>query len=162
VDYRKYQELVEKRDKFGKEIAANIDSYKGAYAESARFLQKISEMNFPKPESRLDKFIVDTKDFIRSQQERALYKIALEHHIKTEGYGLYVSYSMLNNYIDSKGLKIEPESHIKEYASMQVQKAFDHSNIKEVTPEVIETSLKQVLCFEELKNALGRKELTPE
>jgi hypothetical protein len=44
---------------------------------------------------------------------------------------------------------------------MQVQKAFDNSSIKEVTPEVIETRLKQVLCFEELKNALGRKELTP-
>jgi hypothetical protein len=29
VDYRKYQELVEKIDKFGKEIAVDIDSYKG-------------------------------------------------------------------------------------------------------------------------------------
>jgi hypothetical protein len=82
-------------------------------------------MNVPKPESRLDKFIVDTKDFIRSQQERALDKIVLEHHIKTEGYGLYISYPMLNNYIDSKG-------HIKGYSSMQVQKAFDNSSIKAV------------------------------
>jgi hypothetical protein len=71
--------------------------------------------------------------------------VIVESHRKVEGYGLYVTNNMLNNYVISKGLRIEAESHINEYASMQVQKALDDSSIKEVTPEVIETSLRQAI-----------------
>jgi len=127
--------------------------------KEAKFFQNISEIKTPDADGR---FIVNTSDFIKSEQNSSIYKLSLEAHRENEGYGLYVSNSMLDTYISSKGIEIEPKEYINEYASMLVQKIVDEQKIKKISPELLESCIKQALCFETLKQAADQKELTPD
>jgi hypothetical protein len=132
--------------------------------KSAEFLQKISEMKVDKPENEFEKLISlsNPKEFIESEKKDSLYMLSSEIHKKTEGYALHASNSMLNNYLSSHGIEMQSQEHIYKYASILVQKAIDEQNLKEVPTELIESSIKQAVCFEALKQATSNKELTPE
>lgn len=151
--------------KAGKIQSHNYSLNKAApiFRES-QFLQRISEMKIFKQENEFEKLISlpKPKEFIESEQKDSLYILSSGIHKKTEGYALHVSNSMLNNYLFSHGIEIQSQEHIYKYASILVQKEVGEQNLKEVPTDLIESSLKQAVCFEALKNASGNKELTPE
>jgi len=156
ISFKAMENQVSYAEKINPEKALSI--VHDGIGKEAKFLRDISEIKTPDD----GRFIVNTSDFIKSEQNSSIYKLSLEAHRENEGYGLYVSNSMLDTYISSKGIEIEAKEYINEYASMLVQKIIDEQKLKEVSPKLMESCIKQAVCFETLKQATDQKELTHE
>ena len=143
------------REKFEKSLGIRQSSNNA----QETFLKNIEAMKIPNSGNKAK---VNIDEFIGFQQNRTLYKIALDHHKKTEGYGLYANNAMLEKYLYVHNIKLEATEYINKYASMLVQKTIDEQNIKEVSVELLKSSIKQAICFESFMQVMNGKEITSE
>ncbi|MDR2781482.1 MAG: AAA family ATPase [Holosporaceae bacterium] len=179
VLYKQYSEIRDNRNEFASKILSNYPLHREFVREISKqfFISRRTmenQVNYEKNEAVLkeigamkiarnpfSRLIPATGEFIKSEQSNSLYKLSLEAHRKVEGYGLYVSSAMLDNYVGSKGIEMDTKEQIYKYASILVQKTVDEQNLKAVSPELLESCIKRAICFEALMQASGKKELTP-
>jgi len=94
------------------------------------------------------------------------YKENMKEHKKDFGYAQHVSKPTV--YAFCEGYDVSSTLHkgesAQEYASMLVQQKLNSQGLQEATPEIVESAVKQALCFQALKNAydINTKELTHE
>lgn len=90
-------------------------------------------------------------DFIKARLNDDSYKLVLEMSEKKYGYKQYISQSMINHYILEHDLNIKRNDYMSKYASLLIQDKIDQK--QEITPEMVVSSIKEVVCFEVLKEA---------
>ena len=182
-NYPKYCEIRSLRNDLAKEILANYPlhrefvnqvskeffvskkcmeqqvDYENSVQETINERNTFKELlqtieNIDKPQSNTYREYLGTSiDFVKARINDDSYKLVLEMSEKEYGYKQYVSQSMIKHYILENDLNIKGSDYMLKYANILIQDKIGQK--QEVTPEMIVSSIKQVVCFEALKEASG-------
>jgi hypothetical protein len=137
-----------------KSLDSAISSRGGTFAHTpSSFLEKLHEHH---KEIVKNVFYVSPEKLIeKARQQDSLYDLNLRIHKEKYGYALHVSNPIMRKYISYNKLDIKFDSHISKHASLLAEEMSRICGKEKPDIGVLDSCIKQALCFESLKASQG-------